>query len=122
MKASEEIKGFLDFIRGCEVRYKMALEVMETENKRTQDFLHAIEFEPHAEERSKIATRMRASRITRRESKDTIEELEPLIEFLNIPANKKAVDQLTQILGKVRKAEKYHENRTYHPRVEKNEQ
>lgn len=119
MKASEEIKSFLDFIRGCETRYKMALEVMETENKRTQDFLHAIEFEPHAEERSKIATKMRASRITRRENKDIVEELEPMIDFLSLPANKKAVDQLTQILGKVRKAEKYHENRTYHPRVEK---
>ena len=119
MKTSEQIKSFLDFTRDCETRYKLALEAMETENKRTQDFLHAIEFEPHSEERSKIATKMRASRITRRENKDTIEELEPLIEFLNIPANKKAVDQLTQILGKVRKAEKYHENRTYHPRVEK---
>ena len=119
MKTSEQIKSFLDFTRDCETRYKLALEAMETENKRTQDFLHAIEFEPHSEERSKIATKMRASRITRRKNKDTIEELEPLIEFLNIPANKKAVDQLTQILGKVRKAEKYHENRTYHPRVEK---
>jgi len=122
MKTSEEIKHFLDFIRGCEIKYKMAIEAMETENKRTQDFLHAIEFEPHAEERSKIATRMRASRITRRENKDTTEELEPLIDFLSIPANKKAVDQLTQILGRIRKTEKYHENRTYHPRVEKNEQ
>lgn len=119
MKTSEEIKHFLDFTRDCETRYKLALEAMETENKRTQDFLHAIEFEPHSEERSKIATKMRASRITRRENKDIVEELEPMIDFLSSPANKKAVDLLSQILGRIRKVEKYHENRSYHPRVEK---
>ena len=119
MKASERIKSFLDFVRESETHYNLALEAMETENKRTQDFLHAIEFEPHSEERSKIATRMRASRIARRENKDKVEELEPLIDFLSVPANRKAVDQLTQILGRIRKVEKYHENRSYHPRVEK---
>lgn len=29
-----------------------------------------------------------------------------------------AIDQLTQLLGRIRKVEKYHENRSYHPRVE----
>lgn len=118
-KGSEEIKRFLDFIREAEPRYRMALEVVDRENKRTQDFLHAIEFEPHAEERSKIATKVRASRIERRENKDIVEELEPIIEFMADRTNKKAIDQLSQLLGKVRKVEKYHENRTYFPRVEK---
>lgn len=118
-KGSDEIKRFLDFIREAEPRYKFAREAVETENKRTQDFLHAIEFEPHAEERSKIATKMRASRIERRENKDIVEELEPIIEFMSVQSNKRAIDQLAQLLGKVRKVEKYHENRTYYPRVEK---
>ena len=48
MRASEEVKAFLDFIREAEPRYMLALEAMKTEEKRTQDFLHAIEFEPHA--------------------------------------------------------------------------
>lgn len=118
-KGSEEIKRFLDFVREAEPRYRTALETVERENKRTQDFLHAIEFEPHAEERSKIATKMRASRIERRENKDIVEELEPIVEFMSDRANKRAIDQLSQLLGKVRKVEKYHENRTYYPRVEK---
>jgi len=117
-KVSENIKTFLDFIREAETRYTLALDEMHTEEKRTQDLLHAIEFEPHAEERSKIATKMRASRIKRRENKDIVEELEPLIDFMSIQTNKKAVDQLTQLLGRIRKVEKYHENRSYHPRVE----
>lgn len=119
MKASEEVKAFLDFIREAEPRYMLALEAMKTEEKRTQDFLHAIEFEPHAEERSKIATKMGASRIARRENKDIVEELEPIIDFLSVQSNKKAIDQLTQLLGRIRKVEKYHENRSYHPRVER---
>ena len=119
MRASEEVKAFLDFIREAEPRYMLALEAMKTEEKRTQDFLHAIEFEPHAGERSKIATKMRASRIARRENKDIVEELEPIIDFLSVQSNKNAIDQLTQLLGRIRKVEKYHENRSYHPRVER---
>ena len=119
MKISENLKLFLDFIREVESYYPLALEEMHKEEKRTQDFLHAIEFEPHAEERSKIATKMRASRIARRENKDIVEELEPIIDFLSVQSNKKAIDQLTQLLGRIRKVEKYHENRSYHPRVER---
>ena len=118
MKTSEHIRDFLSFIRASEARYTAAVEAMEKENKRTQDFLHAIEFEPHAEQRSKIATQMRASRITRRENKDAVEELEPLIDFLSVQANRKAMDQLAQILGRIRKVEKYHADRSYHTRVQ----
>lgn len=117
-KNSEVIKRFLDFVSNSETRYKFEQEIIETENKRTQDLLHAIEFEPHAEERSKTATKLKASRKLRRESKDIAEELEPIIDFLSVPANRKAIDQLSQTLGRVRKAEKYHSNRSYFPRVE----
>lgn len=117
-RASDELKAFLDFVRESETQYLLALEVMKTEEKRTQDLLHAIEFEPHADARSKLATRMRASRIARRESKDVVEELEPIVDFMSIQSNRKVIEQLTQILGKIRKVEKYHASRTYHPRVE----
>lgn len=117
-KNSEVIKRFLDFVSSSEDRYKFEQEVIETENKRTQDLLHAIEFEPHAEARSKTATKLKASRKLRRESKDIAEELEPIIDFLAIPGNRKVINQLGQVLGQVRKAEKYHTNRKYFPRVE----
>ena len=117
-KNSEVIKRFLDFISSSETTYKCEQETIDTENKRTQDLLHAIEFEPHAEARSKTATKLKLSRKTRRISKDIVEELEPIIDFLNVPQNRKVINQLSQVLGQVRKAEKYHTNRRYFPRVE----
>ncbi|MBQ9613251.1 MAG: hypothetical protein IJV14_11805 [Lachnospiraceae bacterium] len=119
MKTSEEIKQFLDFIKGCRTKYEIAHEAMRTEERREQDFIHAIEFETHVENRSKTCTKLRACLMERRRNKDIVEELEPVIEYISNPQNKKCLDQLTQILGRVRKAEKYHENRSYHPRVEK---
>lgn len=118
-KTSEEITGFMDFIRSVESRYGQALEAVKTEEKRTQDLLHAIEFETQIEELTGLVTKLRSCRIERRENKDIVEELEPVMEYLEAPNHKKALDQLTQTLGKVRKAEKYHENRSYFPRVEK---
>ncbi len=117
-KRSENIKAFLDFLRECQTEYNSAYEAVGIEDKRTQDLLHAIEFEPQAKERSKICTKLKASRMARRENKDAVEELEPIIELLNDPMAKKTMDKLTQLLGKVRKVEEYHDKRTYIPRVE----
>lgn len=117
-KVSDEIKQFLDFIRDAESRYVMCQEVVKTEESRTQDLLHAIEFEADYSNLDGLAEKLRKSRIERRENKDIVEELEPIIDFLDIQNNKKTMDQLTQLLGRVRKVEKYHENRSYHPRVE----
>lgn len=120
-KTSEEVKRFLDFMKECGTRYNLAHDAMRTEEKREQDFIHAIEFENHVENRSKTCTRLRACLIERRRNKDIVEELEPIVEFMNNPQNKRCIDQLTQLLGKIRKVERYHENRSYHPRVEKTE-
>ena len=119
MKTSEELKRFLDFVKECGTKYEIAHEAMRTEEKREQDFIHSIEFENHVENRSKTCTKLRACLMERRRNKDVVEELEPIIEFMSNPHNKRVIDQLSQVLGKVRKAEKYHENRSYHPRVEK---
>lgn len=116
-KRSENIKAFLDFIRECQSEYNSAYETVGTEDKRTQDLLHAIEFEPLAKERSKICTKLKTSRMTRRENKDAVEELEPIVELMSDPMAKKTIDKLTQVLGKVRKVEEYHERRSYTPRI-----
>lgn len=118
-KTSDEIKRFIDFINASRAEYASAFDAVGVEDKRTQDLLHAIEFEPHAEERSKLCTKLKRCRETRRENKDRTEVLEPIMDFIAVPANKKVLDQLTQLLGRVRKVEKYHENRSYIPRVEK---
>lgn len=114
---SEGIKQFTDFVKENSKLYQIALENMKTEDKRLQDFLHAIEFESNAKKRSKICTKLHRSRVERRKYKDIVEEREEIVIFFSDPQHKKTLDQLSQLLGKVRKAEKYHKDRTYYPRV-----
>ena len=117
-KGSEEIKRLLDFIRRSDTLYKMAFEAVRVEDKRTQDLLHAIEFVTSSKEQRRIGAKLRDSRRTRRRNKDIVEELEPIINFFSEPQNKRTLDKMSQLLGAVRKEEKYHEDRVYHPRVE----
>ena len=91
---------------------------METENKLSQDYLHKLELETtKAPERNKIATRLATCLKDRRYYKDHVEELEPMFELISDPKMKPFLDQLKQVLGKVRKQEKYHESRKYKQKV-----
>jgi hypothetical protein len=117
MLESEKIKAFLDFVEESKRSYDLALENLERENKRLQDFLHAIEFEPNARERSKICTKLHLSRKARRTYKDIVEIQEPIVLFFQDPQHKRTLDKMTQLLGEVRKQEKYHSERKYIPRI-----
>ena len=114
---SEEIKRFLDFVEESKKLYAYSQESMSKEDKKVQDFLHAIEFEPSAKERSKTCTKLHISRQNRRKYKDAVEEREEVVKFFQDPQHKKTLDQMTQLLGRVRKVENYHADRTYYPRV-----
>lgn len=113
---SEELKKFLDFIEESKKLHAYSMESMSEEDKKVQDFLHAIEFESSAKERSKICTKLHISRQNRRKYKDIVEEREEIVKFFQDPQHKKTLDQMTQLLGRVRKVEKYHADRSYHPR------
>lgn len=75
--------------------------------------MHEIEFEPRAKERSKLCTKLHLSRKERRRYKDIFEETDDIVQFFNTGNNKKMLEQMNQLIGKVRKVEKYHVNRTY---------
>lgn len=115
MKRSETIKTFLDFLDESGKLLLIMEERLRRENDLTQDLLHAIEFETNYRERNKHSTKLHQNRNDRRGCKDAIEELEVVVSWID--KNKEAVNQLKQALGKMRKVEKYHENRSYHPRV-----
>lgn len=120
MKKSEIITQFLNYIDNCQKQYNYAFEMVGIEDKRTSDLLHELELETTTySERSKIATQLRISRRDRRYYKDIVEECQPILNFMNDPVKKKIINQLSQVLGEVRKIEKYHEGRTYVPRIEK---
>ncbi|MCI8585533.1 MAG: hypothetical protein HFI92_06480 [Lachnospiraceae bacterium] len=117
---SEKIKAFLDFVNESQSCYNLSLESMKNEEKRLQDFLHAIEFETNVKERSKICTKLHLSRKARRGYKDQVEIYEPIVRFFQDSQNKRTLDKLKQLLGEIRRVEKYHRDRTYIPRVKEN--
>lgn len=118
-KNSESIKMFLDFVDECQSLNNMARENISVEEKRQQDLLHQIEFERSAKKRGPIDTKLHKCRNDRRRYKDLFEDTDEIVQFFQQPQHKKTLDQMRQLLGRVRKVEKYHENRTYIPRIEK---
>lgn len=95
----------------------MARSGVAEEDKRHQDLIHAIEFEENPDRIVQIGMRIHQNRVERRVYKDLFEVTDPVVQFTQDSQNKKALDQMRQLLGKVRKVEKYHENRVYIPRI-----
>ena len=94
----------------------MYLDFQKEQEKLTQDILHKMEDEKTKNsERNKLATKLAICRRDRRYYKDRVQELEPMIKF--IQENRKMTNVLKQVLGEVRKIERYHADRTYYPRV-----
>ena len=123
-RLSERIEEIVQLAGWCRQEYQDAQQAVKQEDARLQDFLHAIEFAADKNERNRLVTRLRESRIQRRKSKDRILELEFILQYLNDPAHKKAINGLSQLLGNQRKREAYlNGDRKYHNRVteEKNQ-
>ena len=117
-KPSEQITNFLNFITAAQSHYKFCEEERERQDALTQDFLHSLELDNlSCGERSKLATKLKINRKDRRYYKDRVEELKPIITFFEEPQNKKVLDKLQQVLGQVKKQERYHEYRTYIPKI-----
>ena len=113
---SEIIEQFLKDIRKLESEYEIAkLEMNEMETA-TQDILHFLELrELGYFEREQYASMLGDIRRKRREAKDKVMVMLPLVEWAK--NNKGVFRNLEQILGKMRKAEKRIQNRTYTPKV-----
>ncbi len=112
------LKMFLDFVDNAKSDYNYNLEAMKNEERITQDYLHKLELDGlNCRERSKIATQLVTNRQARREYKDSVEELAPIVEFFEDPQNRKLINNMAQLLGQVRKVENYHKNRLYVPKV-----
>jgi len=80
----------------------------------TQDYLHQLELENlNYRERAKVATQLAECRRLRRASKDTVEVLEPFIEFIDSDKGRQTMNLMREALGRTRKTERYMENRKY---------
>lgn len=115
---SEYITEFLNFLSSVESSYNFCLSEMKRQEQLTQDYLHSLELDDlRYEERNKVATKLAINRKDRRYYKDRVEEYEPIVKFLNEQKNKNVVNQLKQVLGECRRAENYHKDRFYIPKV-----
>ena len=115
---SEIISDFLNLMLNAPFTYCAAYKAVNDEDKLAGDLLHEIELDgTTCAKRSKTATALRTNRLDRRYYKDIVEEYEPLNDYLKDPNIDKAIRKLSQVLGDVRKAEKYHADRKYKPRV-----
>jgi hypothetical protein len=116
-KPSEVIKDFLDYMANCQKEYQTACTDMFAEDKKHQDFVHAIEFANNAKERSKIATQFNISRNRRRKAKDRSLEYERTAKFYTDKANKPFFDKLRSMIKDQKEEEKWLEGeRVYYPR------
>lgn len=121
LKTSEQLKAFLDYLDSVEAEYEYCQNEVDIENKRLQDFLHKIELEERCEVRSKACTAFRKQRIHRRECKDRIGELEPIVKILRTKEFQRVRNSFAQALGAIRNFEKHEANRRYYPRVKETE-
>ena len=107
----------LSFLRCVEKEFQYYSSLLSEADRKKIDLLHFLELDADYRERCKIATQLRLCLLERRSYKDLLEERSPIAEFLAQPQNKGLLDKLGRVLGYVRKAERYHQSRSYIPRI-----
>ena len=100
--------------------YRYHFDNVHLKDKEIQDHLHEIEFTDYADdhEAAKATFKVQASRRERRASKDAVEVLEPLVDYLASKDGARAFNQSKEVLGKMRQKEKNQQTRAYRKRVE----
>lgn len=115
---SESISAVCRMLDDAVKDYQWNSEMVTRMDALTQDYLHSLELDGlKYDERAKVATQLAKCRQERRDHKDTVMVLEPLVQYLNTDKGKQLVNLLREVLGKTRKVEERMENRVYYPRV-----
>ena len=112
------LSDFLNLIIEAQRDYQWNYDEVNRLDHLTQDYLHELELDGlDYRGRAKVATQLRDCRQLRRASKDTVEVLEPLMEFINSDRGKNLLNLLRETLGKTRRVEQYMETRSYRRKV-----
>lgn len=115
---SDTISAFLKLMDDAQKDYTYNSEQVDRMNKLTQDYLHSLELDGlDYKGRARIATQLTKTRQARRNHKDMVEVLEPIVMFLDTDKGKTLLNFMREVLGKTRKVENYLAHRTYIPRV-----
>ena len=122
---SEIISAFLQLVNTATKEYEVAYEYMNEYDKELSDIVHKGELagrKMKQNERAKAWTEMCHNREDRRYWKNKVDQYKPINELIvGCPELKKTIEQLKQVLGKVRKAEAYLDERVYKPKAKKNQ-
>lgn len=114
--AAKILENFLDMIQDAEKEYDSAHSEVNQKESETQDYMHALELQNLSYKQCcKVATKLKKCRQERRKSKDIVEQLNPLISYID--KNKNTINGLKGLLGELRKQDKYLNSRQYFPRV-----
>jgi len=117
-KFSETIAAFCDFLASAQKDYTWNYDMVNKDDLLTNDLLHSLELDKlDYKQRAKISTRLAKCRKERRNHKDTVRALEPLVEWLDTDKGKQLFNLLREVLGKTRKVEERMENRVYVRRI-----
>ena len=115
---SETISGFCKLMDDAQKDYAWNYDEVNRMDRLTQDYLHKLELEDlDYGERAKVATQLACCRKSRREFKDTVEILEPLVQFLDSEKGRNLMNLVREVLGKTRRVEERMETRVYVPRI-----
>lgn len=115
---SENISGFCNMVDRAKQDYEWNYNEVKRLDCLTQDYLHKLELEGLGyAERAKVATRLAECRRLRRASKDTVETLQPLIEFFETERGNQLLNLMREVLGRTRKVEERMETRKYRNRI-----
>jgi hypothetical protein len=128
LRVSKKLEDFLTFYDQAVNTYKYCYEKVNECEKLECDLKHKLEMGTYADanEERRIMTQLKYCLRDRRYYKDRVEELRPFVDLFQckdkdreqiVRAASSTVNQLRQALGGVRKAENYHADRTYKPRI-----
>ena len=132
LNTSKKLEAFLDFYDEMINTYKYCYEKVNECEKLECDLKHQLELGKYSgvNAERRILTQLKYCLRDRRYYKDRVEELSPFVElFLSKEKDKETItrscntfiNHARQALGGVRKAESYHADRTYKPRILKDE-
>lgn len=116
MAYSEGLDAFLKFLRTAEADYRIAELDLEEADAETQDILHKLELdETPYHTKAKLAKALVDVRKKRRQAKNALSELAPIVEFKDKNGN--TLSRISDILGTVRNLEKKNKAASYHPKT-----
>lgn len=132
LNVSKRIEDFCNFYNEMNKSYTYYYQRVNDCDKLKCDLLHKLELGDYKDrnEKQRLLTQIERCLKDRRYYKDRVEEIEPFIHIFKDPDKSQynknrcamtTINNLTNCLGQVRKMEAYHADRTYKPRILKDD-